>query len=90
MEEMEAGDLPVIIAEGAYTTILQSADFRLFIGRDYRQTLEARKRRARDRFEPFVVDVLEREHQIISQHKALADVVVSSDASRVESRRENR
>ena len=88
-EEMEAGDVPVIIAEGAYTTLLQFADLRVFIDRDYRPTLEARKRRARDRFEPFIVDVLEREHQIISQHKALADMVVSSDLSGVEFRREN-
>jgi len=34
---------------------------------------------ARDKFESFVEDVLEREHQIISQHKALADQVVQAD-----------
>jgi uridine kinase len=78
-EEMDVGDMAVLIAEGTYTSLLQFADFRIFIDRDYRQTLEARKRRARDKFEPFVVDVLEREHQIISQHKALADVIVSTD-----------
>jgi len=81
MEEMEVGDLLVLIAEGTYTTLLQLADFRVFIDRDYRQTLEARKRRARDRFEPFVLDVLEREHQIISEHRGLADAVVFSDFS---------
>jgi uridine kinase len=78
-EEMDTRDLKVLIAEGTYTSLLQFADFRVFIDRDYHQTLEARKRRARDKFEPFIQDVLEREHQVISQHKALADVVIPAD-----------
>lgn len=88
-EEMEVTDLLVLIAEGTYTTLLQWADYRVFIDRDYRQTLEARKRRARDKFEPFVVDVLEREHQIITTHRELADAVVSSDFSRIKFQGEN-
>ena len=83
-EEMDVDALAVLIAEGTYTSLLRFADFRVFIDRDYRQTLEARRRRARDKFEPFVVDVLEREHQIISPHKDLADVVVSSDFGKIE------
>ena len=79
IEEMDTGDLKVLIAEGTYTSLLQFADFRVFIDRDYHQTLEARKRRARDKFEPFIQDVLEREHQVISAHKALADVVIPAD-----------
>jgi uridine kinase len=77
-EEMEIGELAVLIAEGTYTSLLRFADFRVFIARDYRQTLEARKQRARDRWEPFIEDVLEREHRVISQHRKLADVVVSA------------
>ncbi|MGD2205633.1 MAG: hypothetical protein PVH17_02535 [Anaerolineae bacterium] len=77
--EMDVRDLAVLIAEGTYTSLLKFADFRVFIDRNYHQTLEARKRRARDRWEPFVQHVLEREHQIISQHKELADVVVPGD-----------
>ena len=78
-EEMDTSDLKVLIAEGTYTSLLQFADFRVFIDRDYHQTLEARRRRARDKFEPFILDVLEREHQVISQHKPLADVVIPAD-----------
>jgi uridine kinase len=78
-EEMDTSNLTALIAEGTYTTLLRFADFRVFINRDYHQTLEARKRRARDKWEPFIQDVLEREHQIISQHKALAQVVVAPD-----------
>jgi uridine kinase len=78
-EELEVAGLAVLVAEGTYTSLLEFVDLRVFIDRDYRQTLEARKRRARDRWEPFIQDVLEREHQIISQHKALADLVISPD-----------
>jgi hypothetical protein len=45
--------------------------------------LEARKRRARDKWEPFIEDVLEREHEIISGHRVLADLVVDEDFGRV-------
>lgn len=83
-EELDVAGLAVLVAEGTYTSLLSFADLRVFIDRDYRQTLAARKRRARDRFEPFVADVLEREHQIIVQHKALADVVVAPDFGRIQ------
>ena len=83
-EEMEVAGLTVLIAEGTYTTLLRFADVKVFIDRDYRQTLEARIRRARDKWEPFIQDVLEREHQIISQHRMLADLVVSPDFGSVQ------
>jgi uridine kinase len=87
-EEKDVSELAVLIAEGTYTSLLRFADFRVFIARDYRQTLEARRRRARDRWEPFIEDVLEREHLIISRHRKLADVVVSAgfDQIRVQDR----
>ncbi len=77
VEEMEVSEFKVLIAEGTYTSLLKFVDFRVFIDRDYRQTLEARKRRARDKFEPFIEDVLEREHQIISQHQSLANAIIA-------------
>jgi uridine kinase len=78
-EEMDVGDLAVLLAEGTYTSLLQFVDQRIFIDRDYHQTRKARKRRGRDQMEPFLEDVLEREHQVIRQHKALADLVVQAD-----------
>ena len=89
-EEMSVGDLAVLIAEGTYTSLLEFVDLRVFIDRTYRQTLEARKRRARDKWEPFIRDVLEREHQIISQHRNLADVVVPDDFGSIELRQSQR
>ena len=85
-DELSVGDWQVLIAEGTYTSLLKFVDFRVFIDRDYHQTLEARKKRARDKFEPFVLDVLEREHNIISEHKALADAVIDEAFGRVEFR----
>ena len=89
-EEMDTSDLKVLIAEGTYTSLLQFADFQVFIDRDYHQTLEARRRRARDKFEPFILDVLEREHQVISQHKALADVVIPADFGSIQPQKPGR
>jgi uridine kinase len=83
-EELDVSTTRVLIAEGTYTTLLRFLDVRVFIDRDYRQTLEARKRRARDRWEPFIQDVLEREHQIIAGHKALSGIVIPSDFGRIE------
>lgn len=82
-EELDTSSVTVLAAEGTYTSLLNFVDFRIFIDRDYKQTLEARVQRARDRFDAFMVDVLEREHRIISQHKKLADAVVSQDFNRV-------
>ena len=89
-EEMDVSDLKALVAEGTYTSLLQFADYRVFIDRDYHQTLEARKRRARDKWEPFIQEVLEREHRIISEHKALADVVVSADFGSIQAQEPER
>jgi DNA-binding ferritin-like protein len=49
----------------------------VFIDLDFHQTLEARRTRARDRLDPFGERVLAIEHTIISQHRELADVLVT-------------
>ncbi len=82
-EEMDVSGLQVLIAEGTYTSLLRFVDLRVFIDRDYRQTEEARRRRARDPYAPFMDEVLAREHAIISRHKALADVVIAPDFRRL-------
>lgn len=79
VEEMEIVNIDVLIAEGTYTSILNFIDKRIFIDRNYKETLEARKKRARDKFEPFIVEVLEREHRVISAHKDYADFVIHAD-----------
>lgn len=82
-EEVDVTQLDIMVAEGTYTSLLSFVDIRIFIDRDYRQTLEARRRRARDKFDTFMLDVLKREHQIISQHKNLADIIITPDFGRI-------
>jgi len=82
-KEMDLSNVSVLVCEGTYTSLLSFIDFRIFIDRDYHKTKEARVERGRDISEPFMVDVLEREHQIISHHKGLVDAVITTDFERV-------
>ncbi len=75
-EALEPGPYDLVIAEGTYTTLLQNVDVRAFIDRNYRQTKKDRLRRGRDPDVAFLEKVLAIEHDIISKHKALADVVI--------------
>jgi len=68
-----------VIAEGVYTSLCQNVNRRIFIARNRLETMEHRKRRAREAFDPFIEDVLTKEHEIISQHRALADIVITRD-----------
>jgi len=83
-EVKKVGEFEWLIAEGTYTTALEFADFRIFIDRNYEQTYEDRKERGRDKLEPFVEDVLKREHEIISSHKSRADLIITSDYQGIE------
>ncbi|HOY15613.1 MAG TPA: hypothetical protein PLY70_20845, partial [Saprospiraceae bacterium] len=69
----------IIIVEGTYTSLLQNIDVKIFIDRDYKSTLENRKKRARDPITPFVEKVLAIEHEIISRHKALSDIIIDQN-----------
>ena len=71
----------VAIAEGTYTSLLKGVDIRIFIARDFNQTLEHRQKRNRDisELDSFTENILRTEHAIISEHRALADIVINSD-----------
>ena len=75
-ESIKPEAIDVVIAEGTYTSLLENADVRAFIDRNYRQTKKARLTRARDPDVDFLEKVLEIEHQIISKHKARANVII--------------
>lgn len=82
-EELDVSGVEVAVVEGTYTTALRFADLRVFIDRTYEDTLAHRRARGRDPLEPFVEEVLRREHQIIRRHRDLADLVVSRDFDRL-------
>lgn len=75
-EEVDVEGIDVVIAEGTYTTTIENADFRVFINRNYKQTKKSRLARSRDPATDFLEKVLTIEHEIISKHKDLADVVI--------------
>jgi uridine kinase len=78
-EYLEFGGAGVVIAEGTYTSLLENADRRVFIARNRLDTLEHRRKRAREDFDPFIEEVLEIEHSIIAAHRERADVVITKD-----------
>lgn len=80
-ENMKIGEARVAIAEGTYTTLLDSVTHRAFIDRDYTQTRKHREKRKRSASEldAFIDRVLEIEHGIISSQKARADIIVDAD-----------
>jgi uridine kinase len=80
-EAVPISDFRILIAEGTYTTLLNHADFHVFIDRTYEQTLAARKERARDTLDETTERFLEIEHSIISRHRTLAEIVVGRDYS---------
>ena len=69
----------ILIAEGTYTTVLSSADVRVFIDRTYEQTKAARLERGRDTIDEFSEQILQIEHDIISKHKKMASIVVDKN-----------
>ena len=68
-----------IVAEGTYTTLLKNVDSHVFIARNRLDTLEHRKKRGREKIEPFIEEVLKIEHAIISKHRELAEVIITRD-----------
>jgi hypothetical protein len=75
-EQVPPGPYDAIIAEGTYTSLLEQADVRAFIDRDYRQTKKARLARGRDPDVEFLERVLAIEHREIRSHMPRADVVI--------------
>lgn len=83
-EVMEIKELQVMIAEGSYTVALRFVDCHIFIDRDFEDTRADRQERARDILDQTMVKILEREHDIIKEHKKLAEIIVDKDFSDIE------
>lgn len=78
-ETISLEGVDVVIAEGVYTSLCEHVDRRVFIARNRLETMEHRMKRGREEFDPFIEQVLTTEHEIISRHRALADVVITRD-----------
>ena len=78
-EQVDLKPYKVLIAEGTYTTALQNVDCKVFIDRNKMDTIESRKKRNREKQDEFLDRILTIEHEIISKHKAMADIVISKE-----------
>ena len=72
-----------LIVEGTYTSLLEGVDKRIFIARDFNQTLDHRRKlnRSSSELDNFINDVLMIEHQIIAAHREKADIIINDDYS---------
>lgn len=78
-ETISLDGIRVVIAEGVYTSLCEHVNRRVFIARNRLETMEHRQKRGREQFDPFIEEVLKTEHEIISQHRPRADVVITRD-----------
>jgi len=67
----------VLIVEGTYTSTLKNVDCKVFIDRNIYDTIESRKKRAREKQDDFLDKILIIEHEIISKHKAFANIIIT-------------
>lgn len=78
-EQIDINLATVLIIEGTYTSLLDNVTVKIFMARTYKETFKNRMERGREAFDPFIEQVLEIEHSIISEHKKYADIIVGSD-----------
>jgi uridine kinase len=80
-ETINLDGIKVLIAEGTYTSLLKHVDTRIFICRNWLDTLELRQKRMRGNEvgDPFIEQVLSLEHKIVAGHKQLADILITKD-----------
>ncbi len=78
-EKIDFSSFDIVIAEGTYTSLIESADYHVFIDRDYYDTLQHRLERGRDKIDEFSDEILKIEDRIITKHKQYADFVVRKD-----------
>lgn len=82
--ELVKGPFDIVIAEGTYTALLGDVKLHVFIDRDYHETKKHRLSRNRDQSLEgdadqeltFLENVLQIEHEIIKEHKKLAQIIV--------------
>lgn len=77
-EKVGFSDYNILIVEGTYTPLL-NVDLKIFMERNYHDTLQNRIERARDPLTPFVESVLEIEHNIIKQFAANTQIMVDKN-----------
>jgi uridine kinase len=82
-EKLNCEGIEVVIVEGTYTSLLRNIDKRVFIARNYQDTLTHRSKRNRGNEvgDPFIERILETEHKIIAGQGHLANILITKDYS---------
>lgn len=78
-EILDLNGCQTVIFEGTYVTQLKAADCRIFIDRNYRDTITDRMARGREQQDEYLERILEKEHTIIASHKELADIIITKE-----------
>jgi uridine kinase len=78
-ETLDLSLYKVIIIDGTYTTLLENIDCHVFIDRDRNDTREDRLKRNREKQNEYLESILEIEHNIISRHKEMADIIIDKE-----------
>lgn len=80
-ERIATADVDVVVVEGTYVTLLNNAQAKIFIDRNYMDTRAFREKRARDAAEldAFTENIIQKEHEIVVTHKALATLVIGKN-----------
>lgn len=76
---IDLSEVDILIVEGVYAFMLDNLDHKIFLTRTYLETLENRKMRTREAYDPIVEKVLDIEHQIVRQFVDQADHVIDQD-----------
>jgi len=71
--------ISVLIIEGVYAFHVQHIDYGIFLEKNYRDTLEDRKKRTREVYDEFVEQVLEIEHHLVTSQKGKANMIIDKD-----------
>lgn len=78
-EQINSLEYEFCIVEGTFVSCLEAPDYKLFIKTTYLDTRKTRIKRARDIINDFNEEVLEIEHQLIKDHKNMADVIIDKN-----------
>ncbi len=86
-ETVDLEPYKVLIAEGTYTTLLNKVNRKVFIDRNYHDTKASRQERNRENQDEFLEKILKIEHEEISSHKYLADIIIKKDYTAIKGKR---
>ncbi|HPE86572.1 MAG: hypothetical protein M0O94_01795 [Bacteroidales bacterium] len=84
------GPVDILILDGLYAIKSEDVDLRVFIDITYQETKKAQQRRGKEPATPFRTMVLEREHEVVTSLKPMANLMVTRDYSVIPSKETKR